>query len=47
MNDARDGAHSGLGVYAFSKTTPSCARPSIAGVFVTAWPYARRKSAES
>ena len=38
MKDARAGAQSGLGVYAFSNTTPSSARRSIVGVFVTPWP---------
>jgi hypothetical protein len=47
ISEARAGAHSGLGVYAFSKTTPVFARLSIVGVFVTSWPYTRRKGADS
>ena len=38
MKEAREGAHSGLGVYAFSNTTPVSASPSMVGVFVTGWP---------
>ncbi len=38
MNDARPGAHSGLPVYAASKTTPDSASRDIAGVRVTGLP---------
>src|SRR5579859_6289530 len=39
MNDARAGEHSGLAVYAASKTTPESASADIAGACVTGLPW--------
>src|SRR6516225_3163493 len=39
MNDARAGAHSGLAVYAASKTTPDSASQDSAGACVTGLPW--------
>src|ERR1700733_4032283 len=39
MKDARAGEHSGLAVYAASKTTPDPASHDIAGAFVTGLPW--------
>ncbi len=38
MNDARPGEHSGLAVYAASKTTPDSASQDSAGASVTGLP---------
>ena len=38
MNDARPGEHSGLPVYASSKTTPDSASHDMAGACVTRLP---------